>query len=191
MLMYCENALTVTSNTGLVASYFFSANGVYDPNVTGTGHQPMGFDEMMLMYEQYTVVSSKITVHYINGSGAGIYGAAVLYLSPDTTSITSFSRLQENGFLAWKALYPISVPGSQTVLNLDCNIPTYFGRNRSKRAIVDDDQLAGNIAANPAEQVYFVVGAVDAAGTNTVQLSFSVEIEYEVIFWEPKKLTQS
>jgi hypothetical protein len=190
-LMYCENALTVTSNTGLVASYFFAANGLYDPNVTGTGHQPMGFDEMMSMYEQYTVLSSKITVHYINGSGVGVYGAAILYLSPDTSSITAFSRLQENGFLVWKALYPISVVGSQCQLSMDCDIPTYFGRNRDKRAIVDDAQLAGAAASNPAELVYFTVAAVDAAGANTVQLSFSVEIEYEVIFWEPRKLTQS
>jgi len=151
----------------------------------------MGFDEMMSMYEQYTVLSSKISVHFINGSAAGVYGAAVLYLSPDTTSITAFSRLQENGFLVWKSLYPISVVGSQTILSMDCDIPTYFGRNRNKRAIVDDAQLAGAAGSNPSEQVYFTVAAVDAAGTNTVNMSFSVELEFEVIFWEPKKLTQS
>jgi len=65
-LVYSETSLTVASTSGSSNSYFFSANGLFDPNTTGTGHQPMGFDQMMLMYEQYTVFASKITVEFIN-----------------------------------------------------------------------------------------------------------------------------
>lgn len=190
-LVYVETGLTVTGTTGLVGNYFFSANGMFDPNVTGTGHQPMGFDQMMLMYEQYTVTSSKITVTYINGSGAGVYADVGLYLSPDTTSITNPSQLMENGFFVWKPLNPINVQGSIGKLNLTCNVATYFARAEYKRELLQDPELHGTAAANPVEQVYFTVCAFDGAGGNTVTISFTVEIEYEVMFSEPRKLTQS
>lgn len=190
-LVYVEHALTVTGTTGLAGNYFFSANGMFDVNITGTGHQPMGFDQMMSMYNHYTVTSSKISLTAINGSAAGIYADIALYLSPDTTSITNVEQLIENGFLVWKPMYPINIEGSIAKLNLNCNVMTYFARHNNKRELLDDVDLYGTAAANPNDQVYFVVCAFDGAGANTVIVSFTVEIEYEVIFWEPRKLTQS
>ena len=190
-LAYVETSLTVTGSSGLVGNYFFSANGMFDPNVTGTGHQPMGFDQMMLMYNHYTVVSSKITVTAINNSAASVYGCLGCYLSPDTTSITDASTLIENGYIVWKPMYPINTVGSIAKLNLDCNVATYFARHRNKRELLEDTELYGTAAANPTDQVYFVVCAFSDAGANTVAASITVEIEYEAIFWEPRKLTQS
>jgi len=190
-LVYVETGLTVVGTSGLAGNYFFAANGMFDVNITGTGHQPMGFDQMMLMYNHYTVTSSKISLTGINGSGAGVYADLALYLSPDTTSITNPSQLMENGFLVWKSMYPISVPGSIVKLNLNCNVATYFARHKNKRELLEDVDLYGTAAANPNDLVYFVVCAFDGAGGNTVTVSFTVEIEYEAIFWEPRKLTQS
>ena len=45
---------------GSVASYVFRANGLYDPNYTGAGHQPYGFDQWMTYYNQFTVLGSKM-----------------------------------------------------------------------------------------------------------------------------------
>jgi len=190
-LVYSENSLSVASTAGIVQNYFFTANGIFDPNVTGTGHQPMGFDQMIVMYEQYTVVSSKISVHFTNGSAANVYASCGIYLSPDTTNVTDRNELIENGLVTWEQLYPIGVYGSMKTLNLDCDVATYFGRNRDKRALLDDVNLFGTVAANPTEQVYFAICSFDTAGNNNITLSFTVEIEYEVIFWEPKKLTSS
>lgn len=190
-LIYCETGLTVSATAPLANTYFFTANGLFDPNITGTGHQPMGFDEMMLMYEQYTVLSSKISVHLINASGAGLTCAAGVYLSPDTTQITVPSRLLENGYIKWDTLAPVGVLGYLKTMNLDCDMTTYFARTKSKRELVDDVNLFGTSAANPTEQVYFGVVLFDPTGLSNTVLYFVPTIEYEVIFWEPKKLTQS
>jgi len=37
----------------------FRANGMYDPDVRVGGHQPYGFDQIMLGYGKFTVVESK------------------------------------------------------------------------------------------------------------------------------------
>jgi len=190
-LVYVETSLTVLGTAGLVGNYFFSANGMYDPNVTGTGHQPMGFDQMMLMYNHFTVTASKISVTAYNNSASGLYAACGVYLSPDTTSITDASTLIENGFMVWKPVYPITQPGSIVKLNLNCNVGKYFARDGPKRNLLEDTDLYGTAAANPNDQVYFVVCAFSETGANNASLSFTVEIEYEAIFWEPRKLTQS
>lgn len=191
VLTYSDVGLTVTGTSGLVGSYFFSANGCFDPDITGTGHQPIGFDTMMEYYNHYTVISSKITVTALNNSASGLYGAGGIYLSPDTTSITSPSRLIENGTITWKPLYPIGVVGSIIHMNLDCNVATYFGRFSNPREILQDTDLYGTAAANPNDQVYFAICAFSDAGANTIQMSFVVEIEYTVIFWEVRKESQS
>lgn len=190
-LNYDEVALSVASSAGSAGNYFFSANGMFDPNITGTGHQPMGFDQMMLMYEQFTVVSSKISVLAINASAASILNSAAVYLSPDTTSIVAPSRLLENGYITWTTLTPVFLAGSFKTLNLDCDVATYMGRVKNKRALVSDPDLFGTAAANPVEQIYFGILTFDPTLSNATTLDFTVQIEYEAIFWEPRKLTQS
>jgi hypothetical protein len=191
-LFYTEVALSKGAAAGTCSSYFFSANGLFDPNISGTGHQPMGFDQMMLMYEQYTVVSSKITIHAINASAASILAAFQIYLSPDTTNITVPSQLIENGYITPQmVLMPIFLVGSAKQQSLTCDIATYMGRNRNMRALVDDPNLFGTVAANPTEQVYFALLVYDPTLANAVTVDFTVDIEFEAIFWEPRKLTQS
>jgi hypothetical protein len=190
-LVYSETSLSVSSSAGSATTYFFSANGLFDPNTTGTGHQPMGFDQMMLMYEQYTVISSKISVQFINSSGANVYNNVGIYLSPDTTNIVVPSRLIENGQMVWKTMSPTNQYCPNATLSLNCNIATYFGRNRNQRALLDDDNLFGTVAANPSEQVYYGLITYDPTLVANTSADFTVIIEYHTIFWEPRKLTQS
>jgi len=190
-LMYSEVGLILAATNPNAQTYFFTANGLFDPNITGTGHQPMGFDQMMLFFEQYTVVSAKCSVQCINSSGTGVYANVGLYLSPDTTQITVPNRLIECGQIVWKTLKPIGIQGSSSSLSLNCNIATYFGRNRNKRALLDDTNLFGTVAANPSEQVYFGLVLFDPTVANNTDVTFTVILEYEVMFWEPRKAIES
>lgn len=51
-------------------TYVFRGNGPFDPNQTGTGNQPIGYDQFNTFYTYCEVTSSKIQVDFIN------YGAA-------------------------------------------------------------------------------------------------------------------
>lgn len=107
-LKYSE---TVAHNFGaLTGAYYFNANSLFDPNRSGTGHQPMGFDELSGLYNRYRVrgVSLKMTVgdcstpvmiaiHAINGSaGAPTYDDAAEqpYAKSMTVSATGGADLK-------------------------------------------------------------------------------------------------
>ncbi len=189
-LTYHEEELSFTSTSGVPGGYVYSCNGMFDPNISGTGHQPLGFDQMMLMYEQYTVISSKITVDILNSNMTALSRAAV-YLSPDATILSDPNRAIENGLLKTLILFPNTTFLSCKQINLNCDVRRYFGRNRSARGLLNDPELFGTAAANPVEQAYFVVSAWDPFGTNTLTYFVNVTIEYMAYFWEPRKLTES
>jgi len=192
MLYYESNLSLSAPGSGVAGNYIFSANGVYDPNVTGTGHQPMAFDQMMLYYEQATVVRSSITVACIPAYPMRV----AIYLSPDVGPITDPSRLVENGLiksvpLSGLASAPV-VNNRQPEITLSCDVASYFGRKTS-RELTDDDQLTTTAAANPTEQVYFIIAGwqLTPDGSTAKALTFDVLLSYDVIFWEPRKLTVS
>ncbi len=189
-LTYHAEELSFTSTSGVPGGYVFSANGMFDPDITGTGHQPLGFDQMMLMYEQYTVISSKITVDILNSNTTALSRACV-YLSPDATILSDPNRAIENGLVKSVLLFPNVTFLSCKQINLNCDIRRYFGRTRSARALINDPELFGTAANNPTEQVYYVISAWDPFGTNTLTYFVNVTVEYTAFFWEPRKLTES
>jgi len=188
-LPYYEPSFSLTGTAGVYSQYVFTANGLYDPNITGTGHQPLGFDTMMAYYEQYTVVSSKITIRACgNGTQAVNVG---MCLAPDTTTLV-VPDVIENGLITATVLDGRANGGYGTgirikELNLHCDVARYFGRKRA--GMLDDVNLYGTVAANPVEQVYFVIGQWGFGSfSDNTNVSLDAVIEYDAIFWEPRKV---
>lgn len=193
--LYYESALGLTAPTsGNAVTYFFSANGMFDPNITGTGHQFIGFDQMMLLYEQATVIKSSITVTFNVGPGLTVQCGVALF--PDASGLTNPQQLVENGLIKF---IPIT-SGSSTFQNhrchtqvtLSCDVAKYFGRP-SYQGLVDDDNLYTTAAANPVEQVYYGIVAwqISPDGSTTTSIGFDVTIAFDAIYWEPRKLAIS
>lgn len=187
--IYYDYAKSLTGGVGAVPTNFYSANGLFDPDATGIGHQPIGFDQMMALYEQFTVTRAHIKVTF---ASAGEHCRVGIYLNPDITS-PGLPRLVENGLMVTSVINgPATANGRYAfaTLELVCDIPKYFGKSR--QAILGDPQMYGTIAANPGEQVYFGVCAwagFDSAAD--VAVGYDVTITYESVYWEPKKLTSS
>ena len=61
-LTYSSNVSINPGAAGTPAAYVYRANGLYDPDLTGGGHQPRGYDQFTPMYNHWTVVGAKVTV---------------------------------------------------------------------------------------------------------------------------------
>lgn len=170
----------------LAGGYVFTCNGLYDPNITGVGHQPMGFDQMMLFYEHYTVLKSKITVSFYNNSNTDSVVVGVL-IAPDANIETVFSKLNENGMLTKKWLTPSTGTDPKVSFTLIANMSKING----KKDVSSEDDFRGDVSSNPPEQTYFHLFAYNQGTVSVVNVLFEVRVEYTAIFTEPRKMVQS
>lgn len=189
-MLYYETQLSLSGAAGTVQSYVFSGNGMFDPNITGVGHQPMGFDNMMAFYEHYVVDRCHCQVTVV--SNVAQAQRVVLYVNPDTTPVTPFSNIIENGLAVTKVVEGKSEAGYHTIktMELAMDIPTLYGKTLAE--IRADSELRGTAAANPTEQSYFVIAVTNAFdSTASVGVYVDVILSYDVTFIEPRKVAAS
>jgi len=169
---------------GAVTSYIFSANGIFDPDVSFGGHQPMGFDQMMVFYNHYTVLKSRIKIIYQNTST--ITARVGLSVSGSTSVSSDFQVNVENGEIIVGTAQPDKTFGSTGSLqqSVDC------GKFQGLQNTMDDPNMRGDSASNPSEQLYYILSLWAPVGA-APSVEFDVLIEYDTVFHEPRKGTLS
>lgn len=174
-----------TGIPGTIAEYFFSANGMYDPNITGVGHQPIGFDEISNFFDHYTVIYSKITIAWENNSTRGcIVGVKV---NDNTTSNGTITNFIENGNNKWTSMPQAATGGEVRMMTMDVVPHKFLGRPNP----LSEDDLRGSATSNPAEQCYWQLGFGTKENTSSQAARALVQIDYVAIWTEPTDLSQS
>lgn len=191
-LYYDYQGQLTLPGAGIATQWFYSANSAFDPDSSGTGHQPIGYDVMSSLYEHYCVVRSSITVTFYPLSTPIRCG---IYLSPDVVVIADPSEIMENGLvktLSNDAYGTTTVGNTINSVTLDCDVRKYFGR-RDFQQMLNDNSLSAGVGSSPSEQVYFAITGWDAfySAASTIQLNFDVLISYDVVYFEQKKSSPS
>ena len=184
-LRYSDH-MFMTATSGAVTTQVFAANDCYDPDVTGTGHQPMGFDQMMLFYNHFTVIKSRIIVTFSNSSTTP--SAACIRQDAAASPITTISRVIEIGANVMCTLDSSAGFGANKTMELTLDIPRLQGMTSS--TIMADTSLRGSSAASPTELSYFHIQIWNAAGV-TVASNIDVILEQTAVFSEPRDNGQS
>ena len=194
---YTDRITIDAAGSGAVASYLFSANGMYDPDITGTGHQPLGFDQWMGtssttgFYNHYTVVSSQISITACSQAADNTGQAVVLLgLSDDTTVGIDFNTALENP--TYKRCFIGSVGSGHDIQTLSHSFDAMKQFGLSSDALYAKDDLKGIYTANPNEQAYYVIYAASNNPTvNPATVAFVVEIVYHAHLSERRELLAS
>lgn len=181
--------VTLNPGPGAIANHLFCCNGAYDPDVTGTGHQPLGFDQYMVWYDHYTVIGAKITVTGVNEDTVNemIVG---LHKNDDTATLpTTTSHACELPSVHYKVVRPRgagSGDGFKLVGKWGIKADSDFvGHN------VGSNELRGTASSNPSERKYFNIFAGPIGSADLPSTNVWVHIEYLVVFSEPKEFGQS
>jgi len=192
-MAYYQRGFELKSSIGALQTWNFRANDAYDPDATGTGQQPAGFDETMASYEQFCVVSSKITVRFISNSTSVVICA--IRLAPDTTPPATVQDWMISGQMKQGLVFGASSAtaggAKNTFLQLEhtCSNPRYFSQSRG--GYFANPIFNGNVATSPAELVYYTVGAFCMNGDFDYSVVWDVQLSYDVKFWEPRPISIS
>lgn len=191
-LRYAE-CVGLNAGAGVIASYAFRANSIFDPNSTGTGHQPYAHDQWAILYNHYVVLGSKITVHASVSNTTGQYqanGIVGIHLDDDgTLPGTTTQEMMELPRTKYSRVNLSSVSNKGVRVSKNYSARRFHGIKDVKDNI---NRIGAAVGANPTEQAYFVIwyGSTDSAEDST-SLALAVQIDYIIQYTEPKDLTTS
>lgn len=175
---YCELGFTINPGLASAGDYVFSLNGMFDPNITGVGHQPAGFDQYMAIFEAYTVYYATYKVSITNPD-SNAYAIHMVHISDVATTNTDPRVYIENGDCQWNiAGNGIGSHSNQSYFSGSVDIAKAQGVTR-QNLFNTDPFFAGTSSANPTDQQYLhiVVGPADSASDLPNQV-VTVEICY-------------
>lgn len=163
-------------------SYYYNLNSLWDPNRTGVGHQPYGYDQLAVLYNRYRVISCSYVV--TGYSGGSVIRVGTLPLNEPIT-FTNMSYICENP----RAQFMLQVPGGDAkMLKGKVYIPSLVGRSKSQ--YMADDQYQAQTNASPGSLALLGVFGSDIADLTT-NVSCTITLEYTVEFFDLNPLTGS
>lgn len=179
-----QYSVSLTSGTSVMR--VFRGNGMYDPDRTGTGHQPYGFDQLSALYKYYSVRASSIKVWYVTSSaGTGV----LMNVTPDATAATTptISAITEMfEMFRGDPVFSTNTDGSHAIISKSESA-------RTRDIMIGDWKESSNLgtgAADPTNQWSWNVAVYNGSGVTTAGNLF-VRITYDVTWSEPQDFAQS
>ena len=181
-LVYFEQINFVAVTTPQL--YIFRGNGPYDPNQTGTGSQPVGYDNLATFYSSIGTVASRITITLMNNTQTVVQLALAPTLASNTVS--SYEQLRYFG---------------KAVKLLDLDGTSRGGRSHGKIihtgvsvAVVGkpwDNDFSSLVTAVPYQQWYWTIAFQNSDQASNLSVNMQVTLEYDVVYSAPKFVTLS
>jgi hypothetical protein len=159
---------------------------MYDPDVTGTGHQPRGFDQLMLFYDHYVVTKARATVRFFNASTA-VSSEVFVTVRDNSVKSTSYLDYLESTYTKTAQLGVEGTSAATKTITFDVDPGRFLGR----RDPLSDPQLKGSVAANPDEGCSFHIGAYTPDLFTASNVLLVVTVEYTCTLIEPKMVAAS
>jgi hypothetical protein len=167
-------------------------NSLFDPNQTGVGHQPYGFDQLSSFYQQYIVHSFKVTLlantigstaevaicHALN-SNAGFLSIAGMTVDRATEApMVGTAILGSSG----------NVRAREIVIKGNC----WDLQGQTKAQYLNQVENNGAlVSANPTVNLTLQVGIASYSGAAGEVCSIQTIIEYTAEFMQPVQMPQS
>jgi len=167
-----------TFGAGSVGSYVYAGNNLFDPNTTGAGGQPQGYDQWTAFYQRYRVRSCKIVATFIEG-GASAGNMRQYTVIPCTqqqvTNITSMNPLVVSMQPRARSTYSNVNTGSGAIARIKHYAKTkdIFGITQTT---LSDDDYSSLVSAAPANIWSWVIvnRAIDSTSSPNVYVQISL-----------------
>jgi hypothetical protein len=169
--------------------HVFSANGLYDPDITGTGHQPRGFDQLIALYDHYVVLKSKCKVEFSapTSNTLQVVGVEVQATSTAQSDYIDYTEQPQCTFSLGPYFASSGAIDSPKVHEITWDAKKFMGIPDPITAT----KLQGSVSANPADGAFFHVFNQSYEGSVSATIGMLTSIEYDVVFIEPVPVASS
>lgn len=194
----CPDSITVPisyyTSGGFSGAYtgenIYSLNSAYDPDYTGTGAQPLGFDQWCAFYARYRVDKVDVEVDFVNLSTSSALNCLVVANNANTPINTqaTFFAASESPFSLTRVL-PTSGGNSTCRLKRTFDIASLLGVSKQRHRSNPD--YSGTVAASPTEGVFLHLVLQDLVFNNNIHGQFRVKVTMHTTFFDRTQLTSS
>lgn len=183
---YCD---FFTTNVTATTHFAYRGNGMYDPDVSVGGHQPLGFDQYAGLFDEFLVHSSDIEVvtkGFRLGADSAVSPCIVAVWADDSSSYPGSVSLIHETCLARGGIY------TQTGNSYKNQLPIRLSaRTVNQLANAEPSELVGRATGDPVKTWYWHVVLINPdltfARTHEVELALS----YNSVWSQPKLLASS
>jgi len=154
-MCYGNSQTLVEAAAGAGQQQVWVANSIYDPDVTGGGHQPLYYDQLLGVsgpYRRFTVTKAHFNFRLANVTTTPI--TVGIYLNVGPIDYPSIYTLLEKPKVI-RRLIGVSSGIGTTQINFHIDVAKALGVPRRK--LIDDDVYSGFYNSNPSQMVYAVV----------------------------------
>jgi len=180
----------ITLNPGLgggITGYSFRLNSVFDPDYSGAGHQPRGFDQFAALYSEYTVLSCKMKIIPTSSSTTATPVTVGIAIDADNTIQTNIYDYVEFGKGRYLTIAGPSQGQKDNVLTVGYSSRKYWNQSPYN----NEDQRALT-SANPSNVTYGHIWAAGTEGSYDPPVIYvQVELSFIVSFTDPKYVSVS
>jgi hypothetical protein len=175
--------------SGVLTTQYVACFNITDPDATGVGHQPLGYDQWAEFYNLYLALKSKLTVEFsLTASITSPVVVGINVTRTPSTTFTTFEEFIENGDGVHALLSPsIDGPVVRT-LHLDASLKRLFNLRNPRD---EQSKYGAAFGSAPSNGMYFCIWTMALDQATTAGVSMLYSIDYDVSVSEPKNLTQS
>lgn len=181
-----NDRFVLDAGAALAASHVYVANGLWDTDYTGGGHQPYGFDTIMPLYDHYVVIGCKFTVTFMNRDASNTQVVGITVRDRVTTT-TDWRINTESGNTKWTNLGVETASSANKTLRYNLNPAKFLGISKP----LASENLRGTISTNPAETANVHIWATSGTAADVGFVDCFVQIQYRVVFIEPQQIALS
>ena len=160
-------------------------NSLFDPDLTGTGHQPQQFDQLSAVYSQYCVVASQVKMQVSDTSNVAAQMVG-LYSDKDV-SANSAENLREG---RWAKFLDISANAGIDRLSLNFP-PVDHSMIHGQKSLDSDPNNYQSVTSNPTDVVFFITKVSSIDLINAADVFVNYDLTFNCIFKELTVNTES
>jgi len=156
----------------------FSLNSIFDPDVSGAGHQPREFDTWATLYAKYRVHSCTATLMARQRAAHGLN----VWMIPSNSSAT-FATANIPSELP-RAVKVGMTGSSQPIVEKTEKFDCHAILGVTKAQYVANEGTAALVTADPAEAVYLHIWAQQPDATTVLDFEFELVLTYDCEFFD-------